>query len=161
MCNVLSRTLVSCGIASVLALSLIQAQTPPPTSSTLIGRGTFEGNFKVKRTGDNDWELELEAKRGLDVATQTINFPAGSQSGWHTHPGAVLIVVKEGTMTFYEADCSSRVVSAGFGFLDTGTHPHLARNESGAPAVNVVTYLIPPGTTMLRTNTAAPATCPI
>jgi quercetin dioxygenase-like cupin family protein len=155
------RTLVvAAGLASVLAVALAQAQTPP-TSSTLIGRGTFENSFKVKRTGGNDWEVEVEAKGGLDVATQTILFPDGSQSGWHIHPGPVFIVVKEGRMTFYESDCSSTVVGAGHGFLDTGVDPHLARNESGSPATNVVTYFVPPGTTQLRTNTPAPLSCPL
>jgi quercetin dioxygenase-like cupin family protein len=145
-------------LASVLAAYAAYAQAPTPMS-TLIGRGTFFDDLKVRRHDPSEWRVQVDAKGGLDVATQTIVFPAGSQSGWHVHPGPVFIVVQEGTMTFYEADCSTTVVQAGHGFLDTGVEPHIARNESGAPALNVVTYLVPPGTAALRTNVDPPPDC--
>ncbi|MGI9044869.1 MAG: hypothetical protein ACR2GK_12230 [Gemmatimonadaceae bacterium] len=143
--------------------------TPPATPrftegsgsrSTLIGRATFAEGFKVKRkTGD--WEVDIKAKDPLDVAVQSITFQAGAQSGWHRHPGPVFIQVKSGTMTFYESDdpaCVGIVRTAGQGYLDTGEHAHIARNESGAPATNIVTYFAPPGST-LRIDAPAPGNC--
>jgi len=61
--------------------------------------------------------LEVEAKQGLKIATQTITFQPGGQSGWHTHPGPVFISVKERTMTFYDENCNATVRMAGEGFL--------------------------------------------
>ena len=93
---------------------------------------------------------------------QTISFPVGSHSGWHSHPGPVFIQVAVGTMTFYDSDdpaCTPIVVSAPNGFLDVGDHAHIARNESGAPAQNVVTYFAPPGEA-LRIDEPRPGNCP-
>ena len=117
------------------------------TTSTLVGRGSFFPGFKVQRESDG-WEAEVEVKPDLDVAVQTITFAAGGQSGWHRHPGPVFITVKTGTMTFYESDdpnCTPIFRSAGEGYLDTGEHGHIARNESATAAENVVVYFAPVG----------------
>ena len=135
------------------------------TASTLLGRANFgdplEETFKVKRiTGD--WHGEVKAKPSLDLAVQRIVFQPGGQSGWHTHPGPVFIQVVVGTMTFYESDdpnCAPIVRSAGQGYLDLGEHAHIARNESGAVAENLVTYVVPPGAA-LRIDADPPGNCP-
>lgn len=145
----------------VVLAGLARATSSSGTSSSLVGPPATFSPFKVKRQGINDWEVEVEAKQGLAIATQTIIFAPGGQSGWHSHPGPVFISVREGTMTFYEEDCTSTVRTAGEGFLDSGSHAHLARNESGAPATNVVTYFAPPHTpsTGLRIDQSQPLTC--
>lgn len=133
-------------------------------TSTLLGRATFgdpDGHlFAIKRiTGD--WHFDLKAKPAFDLAVQDIVFQPGGQSGWHTHPGPVFIQVIKGVMTFYQSDdphCSPIVRSAGEGFLDLGEHPHVARNESGAVAENLVTYFAPPGA-MLRIDADVPTNC--
>lgn len=148
--------------AAVAVVTLARATPGTGTTSVLVGRATFAETFKVKRPPAQDgWEVELKAKPGLDVAVQTITFQPGGQSGWHRHPGPVLISVVEGTMTFYEGDdpsCTPVVRSAGQGFVDTGTHAHIARNETSAPAKNVVTYLVPPGAS-LRIDEPDPGNC--
>jgi hypothetical protein len=135
------------------------------STSTLLGRATFgdpNGEpFKVKRiTGD--WHVEVKAKSALDIAVQSIVFAPGSYSGWHSHPGPVFIQVVTGTMTFYESDdptCTPVVRHAGEGYLDTGDHAHIARNETALPATNLVTYLAPPGAA-LRIDQPRPGNCP-
>jgi hypothetical protein len=134
-------------------------------TSTLLGRATFgdpSGQlFKVSRiTGD--WHVEVKAKPAFDLAVQDIVFQPGGQSGWHTHPGPVFIQVVKGVMTFYMSDdpsCTPIVRSAGEGYLDLGEHAHIARNESGAVAENLVTYFAPPGAT-LRIDADPPGNCP-
>jgi hypothetical protein len=135
------------------------------TTSTLLGRATFSDPsdqvFKVKRiTGD--WHVEIKSMPALDLAVQSILFPAGSHSGWHSHPGPVFIQVVSGTMTFYESDdptCTPIVRTAGQGYLDKGDHAHIARNETAFSAENVVTYFAPPGAA-LRINEPTPGNCP-
>jgi hypothetical protein len=137
----------------------------PGSTSKLIGRATFsdphDQNFKVKRmTGD--WQVELKAKPAFDIAVQTIDFPIGSASTWHIHPGPVFIQVVFGEMTFYESDdpsCTPIRRKNGETYLDVGDHAHIARNESGAPAQNFVTYLAPPGVP-LKTDQPKPGNCP-
>ena len=143
-----SRTLLVVTGAAVAAALLsghvIRATAGSGSISALIGRATFEDRLKVRRVDDSGWKVDLKAKPDFDIAVQTIEFPAGSHSGWHGHPGPVFISVVEGTMTFYESDdpdCEPTVLSAGQGYFDVGDHAHIARNESGAKAKNVVVYL--------------------
>ena len=154
---------VAVGFALASAVGLTWATPGSGTQSMLIGRATFEDAFKVKRkTRTSDWEVEVKAKPALDVAVQMITFQPGGHSGWHSHPGPVFISVVAGEMTFYEADdpnCAPVVRHAGQGFLDTGEHAHIARNETTAPATNVVTYFVPPGSPV-RTDEPNPGNCP-
>jgi quercetin dioxygenase-like cupin family protein len=127
-----------------------------------VGRATFDDPVNVRRVRDDDWKVDVKAKPALDVAVQSIVFQPGAQSGWHSHPGPVFISVVAGTMTFYESDdpdCEPIVRHAGEGFLDTGDHAHIARNETAAPATNVVTYFAPPGAA-LRIDQPDPGNCP-
>lgn len=138
-----------------------EATVASGSKSTLLGRAAFP-DFHVKRKSDDGWQMEINAKDSLDVAVQSITFDPGAQSGWHSHPGPVLIQVVSGTMTFYESDdptCTPIVRTAGQGYLDVGEHAHIARNESGAPATNVVTYFAPRGAA-LRIDEPAPGNCP-
>lgn len=135
------------------------------SQGTLLGRANFADpsnpTLKVKRiTGD--WHTEVKATPSLDIAVQRIVFQPGGQSGWHRHPGPVFIQVVTGTMTFYSSDdptCAPTVRSAGQGFLDVGDHAHIARNETGATAENIVVYLAPPGAA-LRIDAPDPGNCP-
>jgi hypothetical protein len=135
------------------------------STSTPLGRATFtdpkDPMLMVKRV-TGDFHVEVKAHPALDVAMQSISFPAGAQSTWHKHPGPVFIIVAEGTMRFYEGDDPTRTPvekSKGEGFLDKGEHAHMARNESGAPAQTVVTYLVPQGAP-LKVDQPRPGNCP-
>jgi hypothetical protein len=138
--------------------------TKGTSTSTLLGRATFRSGsqpFQInRRTGD--WRIEINSSRAMDIAVQSIDFPAGTHSGWHSHPGPVFIQVVSGTMTFYMADdpsCTPVVKHAGEGYLDLGNHPHIARNETALPAQNVVTYFAPVGAG-LRIDEPKPGNCP-
>ncbi len=124
------------------SFTLGQGSTP-----TFIGQATYQDLDKVKRV-TGDWHVELKAKGGLEVVVRSFAYAPGSFTGWHKHPGPVLIQVVEGTVTFFEADapCTPIIVSAGHGYLDDGVHGHIGRNLSGAPAKDVTIYLAPPGT---------------
>ena len=151
------------GAAVVAAISagFVWATPGTGTTSTLIGRATFNESFKVKRR-EEGWKVEVDARPALDVAVQQIVFQPGGQSGWHSHPGPVFISVVAGQMTFYESDdpdCAPTIRNAGEGYLDVGDHAHIARNETSQPATNVVTYLAPPGAA-LRIDQPDPGNCP-
>jgi quercetin dioxygenase-like cupin family protein len=162
--HVLAGGLAAALLVTVVLSDLARATPSSGSTSTVLGPPALFSPFKIKRKVPSEWGVEIEAKQGLEVVTQQIVFAVGGQSGWHSHPGPVFIAVKEGTMTFYEEDCSSKVLSAGEGFLDVGEHAHLARNESGTPATNIVTYFVPPNTpvTALRDSSAPqPLNCPL
>lgn len=154
-CDEPSRTVSPTGIgAAEPRFTVGQGSTPE-----YIGQGTHTDLDKVKRI-TKDWHVELKAKGGLEVIVRRFAYDPGSYTGWHKHPGPVLIQVIQGTVTFFEADdpCTPIVVHAGEGYLDDGVQGHIGRNLSGAPAKDVTVYLAPPGTqvSQLRIDMPAP-----
>ena len=99
-----------------------------------------------------------------ETVMQQIVFGPGGQTGWHSHPGAAIALVKTGALTLYSADdpgCAGRTYTAGQAFVDSGQgHAHLARNESTTDNAEVwVTYLdVPPGASV-RIDQPNPGNC--
>ena len=122
------------------------ASTPVGVTPTLLGRGTFDA-FKLRTPPESLVDVKLEAKNPLDVVVRTHDYAVGASTGWHMHPGPVLITVVQGEVTFYEYDnptCTPTVVSAGQGYVDTG-HGHIGINETGQPAKDVTVFFAPVG----------------
>jgi hypothetical protein len=148
-------------IVSLLLLTAIGCSSEPaapPASGPLIphftmgqgvartdlGQATFN-HKKVKRVS-RDWHFILNAKDGFELAVRTFIYEPGSFTGWHQHPGPVLIQVVRGTVTFYEADdpnCTPTVVDSGEAYLDLG-NGHIGRNETADTAQDVTVLFGPP-----------------
>ena len=128
------------------------------TPSTPV-RGTIAEPFKVKVKG----VIDLKTKDPIDVADQTITLQAGGHTGWHSHPGPVLVVIKSGTLTVYRADdpsCTPTVYPAGSSFIDPGgDNVHIARNEGTTPVELLATYLLPIGAGPRTDVVQAPGNC--
>jgi quercetin dioxygenase-like cupin family protein len=45
-------------------------------------------------------------------------FESGFDSGWHTHPGPVIVQVQEGTFKIYQGGCEPVVVHAGDSYIE-------------------------------------------
>ncbi len=135
-----------CAVVLVFTVCAMLAWASPAVgvTPTLIGRATYEP-FRVKTDPHSLVDVDVKAKSHLDMVVRTHDYAAGSTTGWHTHPGPVFINVVQGQVTFYEADdptCTPHVVSAGQGYVDTGSG-HLGRNETGQPAKDVTVILAP------------------
>jgi hypothetical protein len=128
------------------------------STPTLIGQATYADFPKVKRMA-KDWQVDLNVKGGLKVFVRSFDYAVNSYTGWHKHPGPVLIQVIQGTVTFFMADhpCTPIVVHAGEGYLDDGVGGHIGKNLSGAPAKDVTIYLVPPGTQLSQLRIDMPA----
>src|SRR6266566_7799528 len=71
-------------------------------TSTLIARGNL-GTFHMQSKVDG-YDVELKSHDNTDIAVANITIAVAGSSGWHYHPGPVLVVVKTGAITFYRAD---------------------------------------------------------
>lgn len=154
-------------VAQALALALIAvsasigvAVATPGLGAvgTILSRGTLEAGVNLHHA-----DLHLKTKDSIDVVTQSITIAPGGHTGWHSHPGPVLVTIAAGTMTFYDADdptCSPGTYVTGDTFVDPGHgHVHLARNEESTNLVLYATYLVPVGAA-IRTDVPNPGNCP-
>jgi quercetin dioxygenase-like cupin family protein len=120
-------------------------------TSALIARGTAEE--KVKTRGNQPY----------DVVVQTNIITAGGHTGWHTHPGMAVAVVKTGTLTIYHGDdrtCTGQTFAAGQVFIDQGYgHVHIGRNEGATTLEIVVTFLDVPIGQSARIDVPNPGHC--
>ena len=89
------RALAAIGFAAVAlvvtALFVVPALATPPSMLTNVplARGTNVSNGSIP--------LQF----GADVAMAQITVDPGKHSGWHSHPGGAIIVVKQGSLTVY------------------------------------------------------------
>ena len=122
-------------------------------SAQILGSGTAVG--KVKTQGNGPY----------DVVVQSITIQPGGHTGWHTHPGMAVAVVKSGTLTIYDGDdstCSPHDHPAGKVYLDPGSgHVHIGRNEGSTPTEVLVTYLDVPVGGGVRIDAPNPGNCPV
>jgi quercetin dioxygenase-like cupin family protein len=128
-------------------------------TSTPVGRGNL-GEFHVQSKNDG-YDVELKSHDNTDIAVANITVVPGGTSGWHSHPGPVLVVVKTGALTFYRADdpsCSPTLRPAGTSFIEEGGVVHIARNEGAVDATTVATYFLPAAAAQ-RIDEAAPGNC--
>ncbi len=131
-------------------------------SAPVLARGTMgEGQIVNSKSG-----IHLKTKGTVDFATQQIRIAGGGSTGWHSHPGPVLVTVKSGALRLIYANdesCLGTVYKAGESFVDRGDAVvHIARNESLLNEVELwATYLVPgdPGTGFRIDATPAPSDC--
>jgi len=155
--------LVILGSLTVLALALnagtSQATAPSGSSAPFTYRATIQPHHV-----DSD-DFKLFQKNPEDVVMRELTFALGGNSGWHSHPGPVYVLVTQGTLTNYQASdptCTGQQISAGQGFVELPGQVHIVRNEGTTPVVLVATFLdvpvgVPGG---FRIDAPNPGTCP-
>ncbi len=90
----------------------------------------------------------------------TIN-PGGS-SGWHSHPGGAIVVVKEGVVTVYSSvggRCQTTTYSAVQAFIERPREVGDVLNTGAVPYVAYITYRRVPEGGATRIDEPNPATC--
>ena len=128
-------------------------------TSTLIGRGNL-GTFHIQSKSDG-YDVELKSHDNTDIVVANIAITPGGTSGWHSHPGPVLVVVKTGALTIYRGDdptCSPTLHPAGTAFTEEGGVVHIARNEGAVDATTVAIFFVP-ATAPQRIDQALPGNC--
>lgn len=130
------------------------------TGTTLLGRANA-GPIHV-RSRYNGFHVDLKAEDNTDVSMSSSVMAPGGATGWHGHPGLVVVVIKAGALTFYEANdptCAPTVHAAGTVVLESSGDVHIARNEGTVNAEFVVTQFLPAGVPA-RIDAPVPGNCP-
>jgi quercetin dioxygenase-like cupin family protein len=146
-------------VAVLLIAATALATSPSGLTSGSIAQGTLEPVDSKVKTGP--WKLRLKTKGLSDVSVSENRVAPGGHFGWHSHPGASIVVVKSGTSTFYHGDdptCTPDVHPAGTAYIDPGGMVHIARNEGDVELVLIVTRIVRHGATP-RIDEPNPGTC--
>jgi quercetin dioxygenase-like cupin family protein len=122
------------------------------STTTVLGhRATLADSVQV-----NQDRLKLQTKDPADVLVQTITFQPHGNSGWHFHPGLVMVIVESGQVTTHDENCQTRTYSAHEAFVESGTTPFMVSNEGDTNAVVYATLVVPAGS-VFRIETDAPS----
>ena len=147
--------LLSVGLASVItAATVASAAATPPSGLTNIplARGTDTSHGTIP--------LQF----GTDVAMAQITVDPGGSSGWHSHPGGAIIIVKEGALTVYHSvghQCRTTTYSAGQAFIERPGEMDQVVNTGAGDHILYVTFpRVPQGESPRTDVSPDPGTCP-
>ncbi len=149
----------------VFAVAAVLTQSTGILMSPVFARASFANPTDLKFTvyGNHSQEV-IDVTNARETVIQQIVIAPGGQTGWHTHPGPVVVLIKSGQMSFYDGDdptCTARIYSANQSFIDSGQgNVHIARNESHSENLELwATYFdVPPGLAF-RIDAPAPGNC--
>ncbi|CAN5439699.1 hypothetical protein BH23ACI1_BH23ACI1_33020 [soil metagenome] len=153
-------------VATLLAGAALATPGSGVLSALVMARAGFADNvdfmFRVK--GQHGKTEVLNVRGAQDVVVQEIKIAPLGHTGWHSHPGPVVVLVKAGALTFYSADdptCTARTYFAGQAFVDSGQgHAHIARNESADETLELwATYFDVPVNGGFRIDVPDPGNC--
>jgi len=125
--------------AAALALGLIasgsaHAQEVSPLQIIPQAQG-----FTPDKTGN------LRVHGPSDVLQALLVFQPSAETGWHIHPGPVVVVVKSGAITETHANGCITVHPAGSVFFERADEVHNAANQTAGVAEVFATFLSPAG----------------
>jgi quercetin dioxygenase-like cupin family protein len=90
--------------------------------NNILSFGSFDEDITkhIVRLGPRgtEWELKLKTHGASDVYVQESGLAPGGYSGWHTHPGLLVLTVIEGTLALYDANCTPRILEVGDVFTE-------------------------------------------
>jgi quercetin dioxygenase-like cupin family protein len=138
------------GAATVATMAL--ASSGSGASTTILGhRATLSESVQV-----NDDRVKFQTKDPTDFVVQKVTFQPGGFSGWHSHPGVVMVVVESGHVTTHDANCQTRTYGPGEAFVESGTAPFMVSNESSTEVAVDFATIVAPAASPFRIETDPP-----
>jgi hypothetical protein len=167
------KRLTAVAVAVTVGAAAVSTAIATPGSGILaapvLARGTLDAG-QHHHQHKRHKPVKIRLHRPSDVAVQQVTIAPGGSTGWHSHPGPAVVIVKSGSFTLYDADdrtCTGTTYSVdpanpvGKVFIDEGYgHVHIGRNEGSTNTELYVTYLDMPVGAAPRIDVPAPGNCP-
>jgi quercetin dioxygenase-like cupin family protein len=129
-------------VGAVFLGTLAQATEPSGIeSNVMLAQGRTVQSLKEHIKVGDDWMVSLEDHGRSEFYFQDFVVRPGGRTGWHSHPGLLLITVKEGSVDWYNKDCDKRTYSAGQSFTEAA-EPHNVVNPGPGNARLLVAYIV-------------------
>jgi quercetin dioxygenase-like cupin family protein len=149
------------GAFGAIAIRVAWATPPKGLAQTLIAGPVSLDNFQVVHQTPS-WGVIMQTRGNSDAYVATNTIAPGGDTGWHSHPGPVFVLITAGAATVYEGDdptFTPTVYPAGTGFIDEPDTTHIVRNEGDVNLVLTAVFLVPQGAPR-RIDEPAPAGAP-
>jgi quercetin dioxygenase-like cupin family protein len=142
-------------LAAIVALFATVAVATPGSgvlTAMVFARASFVDptDIKLKIQGGRKGQEIIHVNDAQETVVQQVTLAPGGTTGWHSHPGPTVVLIKSGQMSFYDSEDpthTARVYSAGQSFIDRGQgHVHTARNEGNVNLeIWAIYFDVPPG----------------
>ena len=151
MWAVLAAVLAAAGIGASRVLATTQTGVTSTVVEASLPPEHLDSYFRQQSPSwpPSFWSAMLRTHGITDLYVVDNVIAPGGTTGWHTHPGPSLVIVKSGTVTNYRAEaghCAGVNYPTGTAFVDGGgTDVHEIKNNTDEPAETVAIQLIPHG----------------
>ena len=149
-----SSKLAMAAVVAIVAFfvgTAIAAHRSPPTVE-------FASRGRIGHLDASNQRVRVERTKGsADHAVVELTFTPGSSTGWHKHPGVVLVTVASGRLQHWE-NCTKTVYEAGDSFVEEG-RKGLARNVWDVDTKVYATWIMPSWKPALTVPADAPRGC--
>lgn len=141
---------IGLAVALIASLSILLAgQTRAEHGGLIHGpimaRAPFADSTAIQLRGLVGGKMNVSNARNVgETIIQQITVDPGGFTGWHTHPGPVVVLVESGTFDVYQANdptCTAYSYGPNEAFIDPGQgNVHSARNDGTEPMVAWAVY---------------------
>ena len=147
--SIAKKYIVSLAIAGAVAAALASVALATPGSSavgTIMARAAFldSVDIKIKITEDSTGHRRrhhherevIRVRDAGDTVMQQIVIGPGGHTGWHSHPGPAIALVKSGELTLYSSDdptCTGRTFARRAGICRQRPGPRPPRTKPDDP----------------------------
>jgi quercetin dioxygenase-like cupin family protein len=141
---VLAAVFAACAIGGFAAGLAWATPARGTTVTTLAGPAALDA-LNIKAEFESH-ELEIKTKGVWETRVVHHLVVPGGETGWHSHPGPVFVMVTAGTLTKYDWDddgITRRVYPAGTGFVEYPGVVHIGTNQ-GTVNLEMVSFLLTP-----------------
>ena len=127
--------------AVFLSSNAVMANPGVGFTAKVLAKGTLSKPADIEALG-----VQFSTERSTDVFVQQVDIAPGGSSGWHEHPGLVIVAVATGAVLVHVGCHAGHLYSAGQSFVETPLTPMLVENASStAPAQNFAAVVVPKG----------------
>ena len=138
---------VALAVGAVVTFATVALGSPASgvTTTLLVSKADFDQAVHV-----NSDRVKFQTKDATDVRISKLDFAPGSSSGWHHHPGTVVVTVASGSVTHWDESCNQETYGPGLPngavFAEGGDEPGQVTSATGATtyATNVAPSADPP-----------------
>jgi quercetin dioxygenase-like cupin family protein len=157
-----TKALLGAGLAASIAAGFAFATpTVGAFNNIILSTGTVQRDIHAHAnlaipTMDEDFGAVVLTDGASNIIQQEVSFSPGGTTGWHTHPGIVLLTLTadSGPVDWYDAKCGRTVYNAGDSWTE-GTTLHDVVNRGSTDVHFLVTYIVAKDVPK-RTDQAAP-----